>query len=363
MSEKQKKRLEDLLLDDSFVRYIKNLATEKERRYWQDWQRKHPDHQVLIKHAKELIQFTGSDERRVQDPHIELKKFEEILRRTSTFPKKPGGNNLFRVRKRTGSFWLSAAAALVFVIITAGIFMQMEKERGPEQHEEIVTETKSEYQTGFGEKAFLHLSDGSRIVLNANSHLTYFRTGSDDNKQNIDVHLKGEAWFQIEPLAGQSPRIFRVHTSDAVVEVTGTTFAVQKTSEGTRTVLEKGEVRVSTPNPDDTALANKVILKPGEMAELIPGSDRIELQKVNPEVYTSWIRDNWVFEQTPLKQIAERIESVFGVKVNISSPELQEKTLSGTISSSNLQLIKEGLSEALQEQVRQNGDTIIIGPE
>lgn len=362
MSENQKKKLENLLLDDSFIRFIKEIASEEERFYWLKWEHGDPDHPMLVKHAKELIRFTGYNERRIPDPHIELKKFEGSVKRTSVSTKKNEDKNRFRAGKRKRGYLLTAAAALALVFVSVGIFYSMgtEGELVPTE-EEITATSKSDYQTGFGEKAFLNLSDGSRIVLNANSHLTYSWSGSGKTGQNIDVYLQGEAWFDIEPSAEQTARLLRVHTQDGIVEVTGTTFAVQTSDNGTMAVLEEGEIRITRQQPGQSGNANAV-LKPGEMAQLQAGVEQIEIRNVNPELYTSWIRGTWTFEQTPLNQIASRIEMVFGVEVEIDPASLNEKTLSGTIGSSNLQLIKEGLSEALQVQVKQIGNKIIIGP-
>lgn len=365
MPEKQNDRLEDLLLNDSFVRFIKDIAAEEEKLFWQEWQYQHPDHQVLIREAKELIEFTEYNKGRIPDPHIELKKFEKSLEGSSFFPKKPGEMKMRRIRKKSGSYWLTTAAVIVLSVLSVGVFQFMEKDSGSDPPEELAAVSKSDYRTGFGEKAFLNLSDGSRIVLNANSHLSYSWSGSGNSGQNIDIHLEGEAWFDIEPHTGQDTRLLRVHTHDGIVEVTGTVFAVQTSSQGTRAVLEKGEVsvtRLPLQQLSGQTGSHSKILHPGEMAQLLPGNDEIVLEKVNPKLYTSWIRDVWTFDQTPLNQIAERIETVFGVKVNISSANLRNQTLSGTISSANLQLIKEGLSEALQVQVSQVNDTIIIGP-
>lgn len=360
MSENQGKRLENLLLDDSFVRYIKEMASEEERIHWQEWQHQDPDHLTLVKHAKELIQFTEYNEGRIPNPHIEFKKFEGSLKKTLVFKKKREEINRYRSDKYNKSFWLTTAAAFLFVVIAVGIFQYVGQERNIANNVEGSPATTSDYQTGFGEKAFLHLTDGSRIVLNAHSHLSYSWSDYGVNGQQIDIYLKGEAWFDIEPSADQDPRLLRVHTQDGIVEVTGTVFNVQTSSKGTRAVLKKGEIQI-TPNGMESN--STTILTPGEMAQFFSDSDQIKIENVNPEIYTSWIRDVWTFDQTPLSQIAVRIEMVFGVEVNINPIILKERTLSGTISSTNLQLIKEGLSEALQVQVRQIDNKIIIGPE
>lgn len=361
MSEDQKKKLENFLLDDSFVRYIKGIASEEERICWQEWQRQNPDHQVLVQHAKELIQFTEYKGERIPDPHTELKKLEDSLKRTSFSTKKNEDKNRFSAKKHVRSSWL--AAALVLVIVSIGVFQFLGDKGDAKPNLETVT-SASEYHTGFGEKAFLHLTDGSRIVLNAHSHLSYSWSDYGANGQQIDIQLEGEAWFDIEPSTGQQPRLLRVHTQDGIVEVTGTVFAIQTSTEGTRAVLKKGEIQI-TPlvNSNNETRNNRTILAPGEMAQFFSNSDQIKIENVNPEIYTSWVRDVWTFEQTPLIQIATRIESVFGVEVKIDSMNLKDRTLSGTIGSTNLQLIKEGLSEALQVQVMQIDNKVIIGPE
>lgn len=360
MSEDQKKKLETFLLDDSFVRYIKGIASEEERIHWQEWEHQDPDHQVLVRHAKELIQFTEINVQRIPDPQVELKKLERSFSKKSIFTKKNGNKNRFRA-KHVKSSWL--AAALVLMIVSIGVFQFVEMKEDEASHVETLN-TTSDYHTGFGEKAYLHLTDGSRIVLNANSHLSYAWSGYGVNGQQIDIYLEGEAWFDIEPSTGQKSRLLRVHTQDGIVQVTGTVFTVQTSSKGTRAVLKKGEIQI-TQESDLNGVGKKktAILTPGEMAQFFSETDEIRIENVNPEIYTSWVRDVWTFEQTPLNEIVTRIETVFGVEVKINTTDLKERTLSGTIASTNLQLIKDGLAEALQVQVRQIDNEIYIGPE
>lgn len=363
MSENQKKQLEDLLLDDSFILFIKGLASKEEEVYWQNWQRQNANRQLLVKHARELVQFTENKLGRVPDPLVELHKFENSAQKSSTFEKRRDQINRYRPGIHKNSFWLTTAAVFLVVIISVGLFqfMDMGLEKELSNIAKTSTTTISEYETGFGEKASLRLTDGSRIILNANSHLSYSWSGSETNAQKINIHLQGEAWFDIKPSTGPTSRLFRVHTNDGIVEVTGTIFAVQTSSMGSRAVLKEGEIRilpqVSSDQPEISA-----VIRPGEMAQFFVNNDQINIKKVNPELYTSWIRDIWTFDQTPLSEIGARMEMVFGVEVSITPNSLSTKTLSGTIRSANLQLIKEGLSEALQVQVTQVDNKIIIGP-
>lgn len=362
MSDNEKMRLENLLLDDSFVRYVKGIANEEERHYWHEWQHQSADHQDLLKDAKELIEFTEYNAIRIPDPHIELKKLNDSINRKSIHPKISELENRFEANRQMRSSWF--AAAFILILISFGVFHFVDIEEEILSNVVEPASSTSEYHTGFGEKAFLHLTDGSRIVLNAQSNLSYAWSGSRMNGQQTDIYLDGEAWFDIEPSKDEESRLLRVHTQDGIVEVTGTVFTVQTTTNGTLAVLKKGEIQISPKSSsNDEAEIPKTILTPGKMAQFFSDSDQVRIQNVNPEVYTSWVRDVWTFEQTPLNKIATRIETVFGVEVRILSTDLKERTLSGTISSRNLKLISEGLSEALQVQVRQIDNKILIGPE
>lgn len=352
------------MADDSFIRFIKGVASEHEQDHWENWQNLHTNHQVLIEQSKELIQFTAFEERQVPDPRAELKKLEFLIERNNQALKKTRVNSRGHIPgRRTGSYWWFSAAAMVMVALSASFFFNQLGVPEVNETEQVTIHTKSEFHTSYGEKATLQLTNGSRIILNSNSNLTYSFTGTGGGYRVMDIHLRGEAWFDIIPDHTNGDRIFRIHTPDGIVEVLGTTFAVQTSPKGTRAVLEKGKIRINsnTLREIETEIDNAMIMMPGQMARLFSGSGKIELYDVNPDLYTSWIRDVWMFEQTPLIEVAQRIETLFGVTVEISSTELQEKTLSGSIGSGNLSLIKKGISEALNEDVFQRGNRIIIG--
>jgi ferric-dicitrate binding protein FerR (iron transport regulator) len=364
VSGNQRKQLEDLILDDSFIRYVNGVANKEECIYWQDWQLKKPERKVLVSHAKELMEFNKYDVERVPDPQMELKEFERSVKKNSIFERKRDGRSRYRSSKNDRHFWLITAASFLLVVLTLGVFQYLDigLEENISNTVEVSPTTTSEYETVFGEKATLQLSDGSQIILNANSHLSYTWSGSKTNAQEINIHLQGEAWFDVKPSTGSTSRLFRVHTQDGIIEVTGTKFAVRTSPNGSHAVLKEGEIRI-LPKISSGQKKIATFIQPGEMARFFSNQDQIDIEKVNPELYTSWVRDVWIFDQTPLYEIGARMEMIFGVEVNINPTTLRNKTLSGTIGSTNLQLIKEGLSEALHVQVRQFENKVIIGPE
>lgn len=353
--------LEELLADDSFLRYAKGRATPEEKLQWDGWLERSEANRELFQQASELIRFMSGSVTRLPDPRQELSKLESFIQPGRSTKTKVGFRHV--KRKRGGYAWLTAAIITIVAVTLAFVIDQYAVAEEVEPQITTVQST-SEFQTSYGEKATFQLTDGSRIILNANSHLQYTYTGTSAGNRDIDIYLNGEAWFDVMPVNpdGGDSRKIRVHTHDGLVEVLGTTFAIYSNEAGTRAVLEKGNIAITRFADEQAGIDTKpVIMQPGQMATLSPGGSGIELINVNPDIYTSWIRDVWVFDQTPVADVAERIKDVFGVNVTVMSDELLHERLSGSISSENLHLIKEGISEALQRPVSIINNTIIIG--
>ncbi|MDR8392417.1 FecR domain-containing protein [Aliifodinibius sp. S!AR15-10] len=352
----RKQTLEDLLDNDSFVRWIKDNASEEENKYWQEWLSEDPTRKELVEQARELVVVAELGKPIFSQPEKELRRLEQSMDQIDAQSDK----DVFRkMHQRSGAFFGAVAAGLIMIIAVIGFLVNQNYPSATSDDTAAVTESKHEFRTDYGEKISLNLSDGSEIVLNANSHLKYFT--SIEQGQDIEVWLEGEAYFDIYHYEGNQQRSFTVHTADGSVEVLGTKFFVKTSSEGTQTVLEEGKVRISVDKGDTNSLEkNQVVMAPGELAHFNVGIEEVQLLEVNPEVYTSWTEGTWMFDQTPLSKVAKRIEDTFGVEVRIVG-NLQQKILSGSITSTNLEFLQEALSKVINEPVTKKGDTLVIG--
>ena len=80
-------------------------------------------------------------------------------------------------------------------------------------------------------------------------------------------------------------------------QVLGTVFNVTAyRGEPAVTTLVSGSVEVSTAR-------QRVRLQPGEQARTEPADGRLEVCRVNPELYTSWVRGVFRFKDTRLEQV------------------------------------------------------------
>src|SRR5699024_6146857 len=256
-------QIENLLTDNSFVRWITGNASAAETEYWNEWVCGDAERQVLVKQAEKLIQLTGADELSIPDPQRELKKFEASVRDYEQNEKITDKANNHRIQQ-SKSFFGAVAAAIILLVVSIGFYVTFNA--GIESNPEDQQVVQRKYETAYGEKKSVELSDGSVIILNANSNLIY--TSSTQPAQDIDVWLEGEAYFDITHFEGDNQRMFSLHTSDGTVEVLGTEFVVKTTSEGTQTVLSEGKVKIEV-EEDSTGSNTTLVLKPDERAHFV----------------------------------------------------------------------------------------------
>src|SRR5699024_10088796 len=120
-------------------------------------------------------------------------------------------------------------------------------------------------------------------------------------------------------------------------------------------VLREGTVTIKSGEPLAT-----YELAPGQLARFKSHDNKIAIQEVNTALYTSWREDKLLFAHTPMQKVADRIEDTFGLEVVIA-PFLQGETLSGSIKSTNLKVLKEALEEILKTYINQTDERLLIG--
>lgn len=209
------------------------------------------------------------------------------------------------------------------------------------------------YVTGFGEVSSVQLSDGSRVTLNANSTLRVPRLGFGSATR--EVFLLGEAEFSVVHTSNDAK--FIVNTPDKLqVEVLGTEFVVYSRARGSKVVLNKGRVVLHAMN--DT-VPIRLAIKPGDVVTLQKGAFRVK-EKQNTAGHNAWKEHRFVFDRTPLSEIAFQVEENFGVQLQISDTLLAKRELSGTYEAANAADILEVIARVLNVEVRRAGNQIVL---
>jgi transmembrane sensor len=212
------------------------------------------------------------------------------------------------------SYWKQAvaAAAVLAIGLLSGILF-MHNNQKIDDHEVV-------FNVPFGSKSSVTLADGSIVILNSGSTITY-KEGNQKNGRK--VHLSGEAFFDVEP-DKKSP--FLVYTDDFTIEVTGTSFNVCAYSDNpfSSATLAEGSVSLTF-----NRSGQSFNLKPGERMRFDRESNRYSLLAVDVEPEVAWKDDDFIFRNMAFPELSRRLERWYDVKLTFEAPELKEFTYSG----------------------------------
>ena len=171
-----------------------------------------------------------------------------------------------------------------------------------------------------GDKATIELPDGTNVVLNSASQLSYLNNFGENVRR---VQLNGEAYFKV---AHDEKCAFIVQVGDLEVKVLGTSFNVSayEDAKDVTVVLLEGKVGV---------YAQKMshIMKPGDKIEYNKATHRITATQVHPSDYIEWTKGNIYFEKESLENIMKTLSRIYDVEIRFDSNKLPNEYFTGTI--------------------------------
>jgi len=209
------------------------------------------------------------------------------------------------------------------------------------------------YSTPYGETRSFPLPDGSKVVLNANSELSWDAAWKETG--NRVVELDGEAFFDVVKRDDKMP--FTVNTKQIKVNVLGTSFNVRSRSLETDVYLQSGKIDLAFNEVEE----EEISMVPGDFVNY----DQTERQvsKTSAESIrktASWVNGMLEFENKGLPDILNRFEELYGVHFYIENPELMDWRMDLSLPYSNWDLIKQALEISLLVTFEVQNDTIIV---
>ena len=185
-----------------------------------------------------------------------------------------------------------------------------------------------------GQKSSLTLPDGSKVWLNSASKLTYT---SDYNSKDRNIILDGEAFFDV---ARNENLPFIVHANGMAVQALGTKFNVKAYSDETEVtaILVEGSVKASAAGVD-------LLLLPYFVASYDRSTDEMVSTYVSDREHAvPWIKNEILFSNDSLKDIASVLERMYNVTVVFENEKIEDYTYTGLIRNNSLQNILELIS-------------------
>lgn len=229
-----------------------------------------------------------------------------------------------------GGKWRTWVAAATVAALLAGGWWFWKGKSQPAPLAARVQENPVAPETGG--KQFIHLPDGSTVLLNEGSRLNYPENFSGSKRE---VELTGEAYFDIREEKG---RPFVVRAGNVTTTVLGTSFNIMAYpgKKAVTVTVITGKVRVG----DEKERYH--ILTPNQQITVNGRAEAIVQQKVNVNSVMAWKEKYMVFDNISLEEAATIISNKYGVKVTLGSDRLKQYRISATF------LDKKTLEQVLQ---------------
>ena len=217
----------------------------------------------------------------------------------------------------------------------------------PKQVEQTLSNGYCVVSTPAATTTLVTLSDGTKVMLNANSTLEY--PASFDDAEVREVRLKGEAHFEVT----KNPhRPFVVKAGEMQTQVLGTIFDVKAyRKDAPKVTLMQGKVKVS--NAD-----TEVEMRPGQTATL--QSDKIVVSKASPSA-SDWLEGDFDMDQVTLAEAMSDIGAWYNKTVVFQSQANMDKLIHFRFSRrASLQEIITALNEMGVARIRMEKGKIMV---
>lgn len=199
-----------------------------------------------------------------------------------------------------------------------------------------------------GNNVLVHtLPDGSTITLNKHTSLSYSRRFT--NKKRL-VALNGEAFFSITP---DREKPFIITANEVSVKVTGTSFNVKSTDEGTEVVVETGSVDVSKNG-------YAIQLRANEKAMVAKGSQRPVKIGVDNKLYNYYRTNQFICNNTPLHQLVDILNEAYNANIIIANESVADLPLTTTFRQESLDGILNIIAQTFNIRIEKRNGQIIL---
>ncbi len=352
-----KYKVEDFVLDQEFRKWVFTPDTGSNI-FWEQWIASHPEKLDTVQSARDLLLSTGFKSYNPSE-EFEDQVWDHIIRGIDTaiaeekkvVPLSP--ESIIAKHQNANSYgvnirWLytGIAASLVLLITTLGYIYQAPLTGNPTTSE-LAWVTK---QNPRGQKSTIILPDGTQVILNAESSLSYRPNFEGEVRK---VKLTGEAFFDVvkNPI-----KPFIVESNHLSTTALGTSFNVDAyPGQLEEVTLISGKVKIDmNEDPNQSEL-----MMPGEKVEFKEGL--LKKHKNVPLDNVLWKDGIIHFKSTPFDEGILKLERWYGVTIDVENfPSNGETNFTGLFKNDNLENVLESLSYVMRFDFKIDGKNVSI---
>src|SRR5690625_998056 len=308
-------------------------------------------------HQPEMLEAFFEDRWALEDRPEAKMVWEDVLRAREekslqSSKRKPRIHPLWR--------WSAAASVLLLISILWWNF-------GTQT--EFVT-----YSTGYGETQEIILEDGTEIILNANSEMTWNRRWEGNGIRKVE--LKGEAYFDVAHVewentdsVGRMP--FQVRTEDMVIDVLGTAFNVTKRKGETTVFLERGVVKLDflsglldfesqvsedikkKDTPKQTISEKTMKMIPGEVVTYSSQTRKLEKTvDLDARDLTEWKEGTLSYHDIDFGEMLDHLEGIYGKQFEVQDSGILDRRVTVGFPYEDWETVRNLMEVSLQIELR-----------
>ncbi|CCH47809.1 FecR family protein [Pseudodesulfovibrio piezophilus] len=223
------------------------------------------------------------------------------------------------------------------------------------------------FATGIGEKKTLHLADGSRITLGADTSVkvTFTRTS-----RHIQMST-GEAFYEV---AKDPKRPFIVVSGEHQITVHGTIFDVRHNTQRIQVAVREGVVSVTAlqkispldrtkppqPPTSHSPLVQSKILKAGEQLTILAEKGLQPVTHIQPQSIGLWRNNILAYIDTPLSEIVADMNRYQSRKISIHDALVANIKITATFNSNDVDKTLQTLTEILPIRLESSTESLRI---
>jgi transmembrane sensor len=302
--------------DQLFLKYLNGELGQEEIQYLEDHYS--PEEQKKI--IDRILKSHWNNKYNLDHPEKYRVMLDKIHKRIEQAP-------IIRRHVYFDFLYYSKMAASVLIFLSVIIYFAVTYQ--PEITESPVV-TMVHKSAAFGQKLNITLPDGSSVVLNSGTSITYPEIFSEDIRP---VEIDGEAYFEVR----KDSRPFVAKGKQMEVQVLGTAFNINTNL--STVALTEGKVLI-------TNGVTHATLSPGQMGILTGEDEMFDIMEFDYDQHIAWKDGVINIEGYTVDEVLKILEKWYGVAINVRNVDLQRE-FSGKLSHRSLDNVLQGLCYVL----------------
>ncbi|UCS92011.1 FecR domain-containing protein [Echinicola marina] len=336
----------DFLKNTFFIKWVSE-PNDHSNRYWEKWCRNNPDKIKMFNNARLIAKKLKPVEENKMDEERFYKGLDQLI--LANHKSDEEGSSRYYAVKKPGIFtWGGSIAASILLLgmmmLSYSIWFNKPKE------EVIAVSIPTIYKSApKGIKKTVMLPDGSKVVLNSGSSISYPETFG--NTREID--LKGQAFFDVER---DTARPFIVKSGELETRVLGTSFDI-KAYDGQNKLhvaVVTGKVRVSTGNGIESHIT------PTEAIFYDRKTNAMSKDFYDYELLVGWKEKILKFQDTQYDEVFEQLSNWYDVSFVIEKDVTLEGDYTGRFEDQSLKNVLMGMEYSAGIKFEIQGQTVLV---